>query len=57
MIYDKDTDTSNGAWDLIDATIDEWHESAIAITSWRSTYKAFNFNGYFLSVLFDKWKY
>jgi len=27
------TDTSNEAWDLIDATIHEWHESAIAITS------------------------
>jgi len=24
------TDTSNQAWDLIDATIHEWHESAIA---------------------------
>jgi len=27
------TDTSNEAWDLIDATIHEWHESAIAIIS------------------------
>jgi hypothetical protein len=27
------TDTSNQAWDLIDAIIHEWHESAIAITS------------------------
>ena len=27
------TDTSNQAWDLIDATIHEWHESAIAISS------------------------
>ncbi|MBD2268530.1 hypothetical protein H6F62_07015 [Anabaena sp. FACHB-1391] len=27
------TDTSNQAWDLIDAIIYKWHESAIAITS------------------------
>ena len=27
------TDTSNQAWDLIDATIHEWHESSIAIIS------------------------
>lgn len=27
------TDTSNEAWDLIDAIIYEWHESAIAIIS------------------------
>jgi hypothetical protein len=27
------TDTSNEAWDLIDAIIYEWHESAIAISS------------------------
>ncbi|BAZ84772.1 hypothetical protein [Dolichospermum compactum] len=27
------TDTSNEAWDLIDAIIHEWHESAVAITS------------------------
>ena len=27
------TDTSNEAWDLIDATIHEWHESSISISS------------------------
>ncbi|MFN7413989.1 MAG: hypothetical protein ACK5RT_08790 [Dolichospermum sp.] len=27
------TDTSNQAWDLIDAIIHEWKESAIAISS------------------------
>jgi len=27
------TDVSNNAWDLIDAIIHEWHESAMAITS------------------------
>jgi glucose-6-phosphate 1-dehydrogenase len=27
------TDTCNQAWDLIDAIIHEWHESAIAINS------------------------